>query len=361
MRIVRSKQMPEGMTTARMAQALPAHIWFQYCAMAGELLGYATGPGDSPQAAVLAGGRSSAAVGCHRHRRGLAVSSADLVAALRPDAEAARRRDADRRRQRAGRAEPPSDDRTERALDESRRQPSVFAPVCDRPACGTRRDRGHDGGPRASAPRLVPRRSSAPMRLTRRLRPSVARSRTARPAGSIEWASYFTTQGPHMAPLGDRVVRHDDERGQRLVQAPGHRGIRRQRRPGLHGHPAQPSPRRARRGPARRRPHGRRPFRNEPDSARQRRSTSTTAGRFPAFVAIARDGSARTGCAWPPRCCCRPGARCASCASVWPRVGCGDELLASAPLVPVARIRRRAPGSLVGYLLGPGDSPSHLR
>jgi hypothetical protein len=25
--------------------------------------------------------------------------------------------------------------------------------------------------------------------------------------GLIEWASYFTTQGPHMAPLGDRVVR----------------------------------------------------------------------------------------------------------------------------------------------------------
>jgi hypothetical protein len=49
MRIVRSKQMPQGMTTTRMAQALPAHVWFQYCAMAGELLGYATGPGDSPR------------------------------------------------------------------------------------------------------------------------------------------------------------------------------------------------------------------------------------------------------------------------------------------------------------------------
>jgi hypothetical protein len=48
MRIVRSKEMPQGMTTTRMAQAMPAHLWFQYCAMAGELLGYATGPGDSP-------------------------------------------------------------------------------------------------------------------------------------------------------------------------------------------------------------------------------------------------------------------------------------------------------------------------
>jgi hypothetical protein len=49
MRIVRGKQLQPGMTTSKMAQALPAHIWFQYCAMAGELLGYATGPGDSPK------------------------------------------------------------------------------------------------------------------------------------------------------------------------------------------------------------------------------------------------------------------------------------------------------------------------
>lgn len=49
MRIVRGKQMQDGMTNARMARALPAHMWFQYCAMAGELLGYATGPGDSPR------------------------------------------------------------------------------------------------------------------------------------------------------------------------------------------------------------------------------------------------------------------------------------------------------------------------
>jgi hypothetical protein len=48
MRIVRAKRQQPGMTTERMARALPAHIWFQYCAMAGELLGYATGPGDSP-------------------------------------------------------------------------------------------------------------------------------------------------------------------------------------------------------------------------------------------------------------------------------------------------------------------------
>jgi hypothetical protein len=49
MRLVRSKTMPEGMTASRMAKVLPAHIWFQYCAMAGELLGYASGPGDSPR------------------------------------------------------------------------------------------------------------------------------------------------------------------------------------------------------------------------------------------------------------------------------------------------------------------------
>ena len=49
MRIVRGKRMQEGMTTARIAQALPIHVWFQYCAMAGELLGYAAGPGDSPR------------------------------------------------------------------------------------------------------------------------------------------------------------------------------------------------------------------------------------------------------------------------------------------------------------------------
>jgi len=49
MRIVRGKELQDGMTAARMAQALPAHIWFQYCAMAGELLGYAAGPGESPR------------------------------------------------------------------------------------------------------------------------------------------------------------------------------------------------------------------------------------------------------------------------------------------------------------------------
>jgi glycosyl transferase family 2 len=48
MRIVRGKQMQPGMTRTRMAQTLPAHLWFQYCAMAGELVGYAAGPGDSP-------------------------------------------------------------------------------------------------------------------------------------------------------------------------------------------------------------------------------------------------------------------------------------------------------------------------
>jgi hypothetical protein len=47
-RIVRAKGPQDGMPTGRMAQVLPAHMWFQYCAMAGELLGYAAGPGDSP-------------------------------------------------------------------------------------------------------------------------------------------------------------------------------------------------------------------------------------------------------------------------------------------------------------------------
>jgi Glycosyl transferase family 2 len=49
MRIVKAKNMQDGMSVTRMAQALPAHIWFQYCAMAGELLGYAAGPGESPR------------------------------------------------------------------------------------------------------------------------------------------------------------------------------------------------------------------------------------------------------------------------------------------------------------------------
>ena len=49
MRIVRGKERQPGMTVSRMAQTLPAHVWLQYCAMAGELLGYAAGPGDSPR------------------------------------------------------------------------------------------------------------------------------------------------------------------------------------------------------------------------------------------------------------------------------------------------------------------------
>jgi hypothetical protein len=48
LRIVRGKERQEGMTDAQIARVLPAHLWFQYCAMAGELLGYATGPGRSP-------------------------------------------------------------------------------------------------------------------------------------------------------------------------------------------------------------------------------------------------------------------------------------------------------------------------
>jgi hypothetical protein len=45
LRIVRAKQRPPG----ALARALPAHVWFQYCAMAGEVLGYIGGPGGSPR------------------------------------------------------------------------------------------------------------------------------------------------------------------------------------------------------------------------------------------------------------------------------------------------------------------------
>jgi len=44
MRIVGRKERP---AQARL-RAAPAHVWFQYCAMAGELIGYVAGPGDSP-------------------------------------------------------------------------------------------------------------------------------------------------------------------------------------------------------------------------------------------------------------------------------------------------------------------------
>lgn len=45
LRIVGQKERPRGM----IAKALPAHVWFQYCAMAGEVLGYLGGPGGSPR------------------------------------------------------------------------------------------------------------------------------------------------------------------------------------------------------------------------------------------------------------------------------------------------------------------------
>lgn len=44
LRIVSRKQRPARM----LLKAAPVHVWFQYTAMAGELLGYATGPGGSP-------------------------------------------------------------------------------------------------------------------------------------------------------------------------------------------------------------------------------------------------------------------------------------------------------------------------
>lgn len=48
LRIVRAKSHP-GVTSGTIAKAVPAHVWFHYCAMAGELLGYAFGPGGSPR------------------------------------------------------------------------------------------------------------------------------------------------------------------------------------------------------------------------------------------------------------------------------------------------------------------------
>jgi hypothetical protein len=45
LRIVAGREHPAGM----IAKALPAHVWFQYCAMAGEVLGYVFGPGGSPR------------------------------------------------------------------------------------------------------------------------------------------------------------------------------------------------------------------------------------------------------------------------------------------------------------------------
>lgn len=45
LRIVSHKEHPPG----KLLAAAPAHVWFQYCAMVGELLGYAGGPGGSPR------------------------------------------------------------------------------------------------------------------------------------------------------------------------------------------------------------------------------------------------------------------------------------------------------------------------
>jgi Glycosyl transferase family 2 len=45
LRICRRKQTPAGVLPA----SVPLHVWLQYCAMAGELAGYAAGPGDSPR------------------------------------------------------------------------------------------------------------------------------------------------------------------------------------------------------------------------------------------------------------------------------------------------------------------------
>jgi hypothetical protein len=44
LRIVNRKERP----TDKLVKAIPAHVWFQYCAMAGEVAGYLAGPGRSP-------------------------------------------------------------------------------------------------------------------------------------------------------------------------------------------------------------------------------------------------------------------------------------------------------------------------
>jgi hypothetical protein len=45
LRIASAKEHPSGL----LARIAPAHVWLQYCAMGGELLGYMAGPGDSPK------------------------------------------------------------------------------------------------------------------------------------------------------------------------------------------------------------------------------------------------------------------------------------------------------------------------
>jgi hypothetical protein len=44
LRIVNRRERP----TDKLVKAIPAHVWFQYCAMAGEVVGYVAGPGRSP-------------------------------------------------------------------------------------------------------------------------------------------------------------------------------------------------------------------------------------------------------------------------------------------------------------------------
>ena len=179
--------------------------------------------------------------------------------------------------------------------------------------------------------------------------------------GLIEWASYFTTQGPHMAPLGDRVVRYDDQRGERLVQAlASSTEYDANGRARLHGHPVQPTPGRARRGPARRRP------RWSSTTSRPRVSAPTTSihfhnGRTISGFRRERGMAARIGCAWP-RALMLPAWRMLRVV----RIGLAK-----------GRLRRRAAGQRTRWRCGsstyraratwratcsaPGDSPSHLR
>ena len=44
-RIASAKERPPGV----LLRSAPAHVWLQYCAMGGEIVGYVAGPGDSPR------------------------------------------------------------------------------------------------------------------------------------------------------------------------------------------------------------------------------------------------------------------------------------------------------------------------
>ena len=70
--------------------------------------------------------------------------------------------------------------------------------------------------------------------------------------GLIEWASYFTTQGPHMLPLGDREVPTTTNEANVSYKRQTLSDLDPGRRRGLHGDPLQPPACRERQDSARR-------------------------------------------------------------------------------------------------------------